>query len=256
MLGKLLKYEFKSTARILIPLYIISIIFSGVCRVFQMLSSKLNILTTPMVLLYVFYFVFMIAIIVVTFIITIQRFYKNLIGDEGYLMFTLPVEPHEHIITKALTAFTWSVSSVIVAAISIFILVFTPGLFDDIKELLAMIPKEMIPNIVYSIGIVIISVISGIFMIYTAISIGQLVTGHKMIGSVVAYFGMYMINQIIMSIILAIFGYFNRGIFTDESAILGVISPILIISLIVYIILCSAYFIVTNYIFKNKLNLE
>ena len=41
----------------------------------------------------VVYFALIVATIAMTFVIIIQRFYKNLLGDEGYLMFTLPVKP-------------------------------------------------------------------------------------------------------------------------------------------------------------------
>ena len=256
MLGKLLKYEFKSTARILIPLYIVAIIFSGICRVFQMISDNLKIMTTPTIMMYVFYVVIMVAIVITTFIIMIQRFYKNLVGDEGYLMFTLPVEPHQHILTKFLTSFTWLVASVVVAVISIFILVFTPKLFDDIRQLLSLIPKDVIPSIIYSILFSIFAAISGIFMIYAAMAIGQLVTGHRVIGSVVAYFGMYVINQIIMTIGLVVYGYFSKNLLFQNDVSFNAISPVFVIALVYDIILCCVYVFTTHYIFKNKLNLE
>ena len=256
MLGKLLKYEFKSTARILIPLYIFAIIFSGICRLFQTISDNFKIMTTPTVLMYIFYVVIMIAIVVTTFIIMIQRFYKNLIGDEGYLMFTLPVEPHQHILTKFITSFTWLAASLVVAVISIFILIFTPKLFDEIRQILSMTPKEMIPSIIYSILFSIFAAISGILMIYAAMAIGQLVTGHRIIGSVVAYFGMYVINQIIMTIGLAVYGYVNKNTLFQNSVSITDIASVFVIALVYDVIICCVYFLATHYIFKNKLNLE
>lgn len=42
----------------------------------------------------------MVALFVLTMIVIIQRFYKGLLCDEGYLMFTLPVKPWQLIATK------------------------------------------------------------------------------------------------------------------------------------------------------------
>lgn len=42
--------------------------------------------------------------LVVTAVILIQRFYKNLLGSEGYLMFTLPVTVSQHLFSKTIIA--------------------------------------------------------------------------------------------------------------------------------------------------------
>jgi len=258
MLSKLLKYEFKSTARILLPMYIAVIIYSALCRGLYMLSEKLRVLEYFIVFMYFLYFVLVVAVVVVTFVLVIQRFYKNLMGDEGYLMFTLPVEPRNHIITKSLTAFIWTIVSVIVAFISIVVLFFSPEVIDGIKEILAQIPAEFVPTVIYTIVLLIFNLLSGIFMIYTAMSIGQLVSGHKLLGSAVAYFGLYVVNQIVMASILGVFGYANRtSLFVESITITSsMLLPLIILITVVYAVFICAYFFVTNYIFKNKLNLE
>ena len=40
-----------------------------------------------------------------TCVVTIQRFYKGLLGQEGYLMFTLPVKNWQLVFSKALVSF-------------------------------------------------------------------------------------------------------------------------------------------------------
>jgi hypothetical protein len=54
-----------------------------------------------------------------TLIVLIQRFYKNLLGDEGYLMFTLPVQSWSHILSKLAVSMLWTVVSGGVALCSI-----------------------------------------------------------------------------------------------------------------------------------------
>ena len=48
-------------------------------------------------------------------IIQIQRFSKNLLGDEGYLMFTLPASVSQHITAKLVVAVLLDVLSVAAA---------------------------------------------------------------------------------------------------------------------------------------------
>ena len=102
MLGKLLKYEIKATARWFLPIYIIIFLFAFINRLinpFQKVGDTytatvegLNFLNFMRGISIFVYFALIVAVIAMTFIIIIQRFYKNLLGDEGYIMFTLPVK--------------------------------------------------------------------------------------------------------------------------------------------------------------------
>ena len=72
------------------------------------------------------------AICVVTFIMTIQRFYKNMLGREGYLMFTLPVSVSKLIWSKLIVVMVWIILSVIVGSVAFMIVIFN---FNDLKLL-------------------------------------------------------------------------------------------------------------------------
>ena len=69
------------------------------------------------------YGILFIGLMVITFVVCIIRFYKSLLGDEGYLMFTLPVETWKHIFNKLLIAMMWSVASGLFAILSILIMI-------------------------------------------------------------------------------------------------------------------------------------
>ena len=97
MFGKLMKYEMKSLSKGLIPLYGAILAVALINSIMWSVSgngptsttstiSGLSQLTAMLV-----YFGLCVAIAVVTFLVVIQRFYKGLLGQEGYLMFTLPV---------------------------------------------------------------------------------------------------------------------------------------------------------------------
>ena len=98
MLGKLLKYELKATSRVFIPLYIAILVVSIV----NGLSLNLEILNIQGLATIVLMCLF-ISLFVITIVVTIQRFNKNLLKDEGYLMFTLPVSSKHLVLSKYLT---------------------------------------------------------------------------------------------------------------------------------------------------------
>ena len=64
----------------------------------------INIKTILSVISMVGYVVLIISISAITLIIMVQRFYKNLLGDEGYLMFTLPVKTWQNVLNKLIFA--------------------------------------------------------------------------------------------------------------------------------------------------------
>ena len=91
MLGKLLKYEFRATARLFLPIYAAIAILAGLMLLLRALpddATGVSFLTFMVGLLYV---VAAFGLFVTTVVVLVSRFYKNLLGAEGYLMFTLPV---------------------------------------------------------------------------------------------------------------------------------------------------------------------
>ena len=80
---KLLKYEWKACARICLPMYAAVLLLAVVNRL-TMTDQVQNLLYgIPTVLMAMLYFAVMVAVFVVTAVILIQRFYKNLLGYEG-----------------------------------------------------------------------------------------------------------------------------------------------------------------------------
>ena len=127
MLGKLLKYEIKATSRILLPLYLVLFVVAVVNRVlnpFEILENAqgFNIQILVNVLSVILYFTIAFSVMAATFIIMIQRFYKNFLGDEGYLSFTLPVETWKHVLSKLLTSMMWIILSILAVIASIIII--------------------------------------------------------------------------------------------------------------------------------------
>ena len=118
---KLLKYEWKACARICLPLYGVLILMSFVTHLLYSIPQNSTFGFMLPAISSMLYMGVMMAAFVVTAVILIQRFYKNLLGSEGYLMFTLPVTVTQHLFSKTIIAVVMIGLSGLSALISIFI---------------------------------------------------------------------------------------------------------------------------------------
>lgn len=268
MLTKLLKYELKATGRKLLPLYGALILFALLNKLF-LVERVFDSLPIPDSLSLIINFIsvfgygcIMTAVFVLTLFITIQRFYKNLLGDQGYLMHTLPLEPRKNIISKLLVSVIWNIVSCLVAGISIFMLIYnanTAKLFTEVFPEIILFLKEN----GYSFSLItfeciilcLLSLCKSIIKIYASISIGHLFNSKRILLSFVSFIGLNILESIFSTIL--------GKLFNLSSIFDSVVQPtmnditIVIIFLVIIEILCfAAYFFITNYILKNKLNLE
>ena len=124
MLGKLLKYELKRSARKFFPLVvgymIVALIFSLMLRYGESVKSP-NFLMI-FIVVSIAYGIAVGALFTVVFTISLTNFHKTLFTDEGYLMLTIPVKPYYHIFTKFISSVIWSAASMIVFVLSLLLI--------------------------------------------------------------------------------------------------------------------------------------
>ena len=130
MLGKLLKYEMKASARTLLPLYIGTLLVAAVCSftltswihtntgIFENVATNARHSEIFSGFVFLLFFCLCVAIVVLTAMIVIQRFNKSLIGDEGYLMFTLPVTHVQLLSSKLLAGILWILLGTVIMGLS------------------------------------------------------------------------------------------------------------------------------------------
>ena len=120
MLSKLLKYEFRATGRIMLPVYALLLVTAGGTSVTGSLmgrypeSTVLSIFRTLFMTLFAFT---TFGVLLLTLVLMVYRFYKNLMTDEGYLMFTLPVSRSLLIWSKLIVSMAWGILSAVLAAL-------------------------------------------------------------------------------------------------------------------------------------------
>ncbi len=259
MLGKLMKYEYRATARWFLPLYTALLIFAVINKYLPpaqvtAIEGAFNIKQIITVITMFAYFFLVVGLMVVTFVVVIQRFYKSLLGDEGYLMFTLPVKTWEHVTSKLFIALFWNLLSIIIAFGSVLLLIPT----QDLRELsrsLKQISEYLWPaGFIVIIVLCLVSLAFGIIIMYAAIALGHLFNKHKLLASFGMYLGISTLSQMIAMLAMPFFikpltnsliaptpTQFNT-LFLGISAVTAAMAV--------------GYFAVTNIILKRKLNLE
>lgn len=229
MYRKLCKYEFKSIARTLLPIYLAVIVVSlinavsmGIGDLFQTrsgadgmmfsihASDTANTLLGLMNMTIFFaYFGVMVALFVLTLVVIIQRFYKGLLCDEGYLMFTLPVKPWQLIASKGTAAFVMGIASGAAAVLSILILmcgatgpveffssIFDPRIWSSLfRELAETFPKWGLYVLLYCFEGLLLCIVGGmaaLFQVYVSMALGHLSNKHRILMAIIAYIALSM----------------------------------------------------------------
>lgn len=268
MLGKILKYDLKATARLMVPACLIFIVISIVNKLCLEigLGNDYNSLLLRMTQFFTFtlYFLSAVTISIVTTVFVVIHFYKTMAGEQGYLTHTLPAQTETLVISKLICALIWKLIIAILITSSIFFM-----LFGHIAEISSYLSEDLsfmwrgfqeIYNVdvnIYSILFTISSVVGAIMSLVTyfaCIALGNLSNKHKVMSAVFSYIGFYVVLRIVRLIIDIIFNGLNTDI--AKEAIFQMGSGKMIFDIMFNIIISAILYLVTVYIFKRKLNLE
>ncbi|NLC19320.1 MAG: hypothetical protein GX757_08925 [Clostridiales bacterium] len=256
MLGKLIKHEFKATTRLLLPIYLVLIALAMICKLVHSLDIFKGILSLIPGTIKIVYIISIFASLLITVVLTVMRFYKNLVSDEGYLMFTLPVKASGLISSKLLVSVCWLLINAALVYLT-YLFVFPGKTKQIIESLLSIIELEFGSRSTFLITefaiVMLISIVDTILLFYVSIAIGQLFYRHKIAFSAAAYIGVYTIYQFIAAIILLIVSLFSNDFIFSITALSRIIFPFFIFF---YLALAVALYTATNYIFSKRLNLE
>ncbi len=295
MLGKLIKHDFHSLSRVLLPTQLAVLaatILASLGFAFNIRTGTSSIEATGFLSLLkmltgflsgIMLLAIIAASILVAFII-FQRFYKNLMCSEGYLTFTLPVSTSEILWSKLITAMLWTIISsvVIFICVNIFVLFGTAesGFINTeayreigkaLHEVNALLGARIIWPILELVLFSIVATAYSILQIYLALIIGGIVSQkHKILAAI----GFYFVINIAVSILSTTAQFFLNGSmaasfnkldnmhYEDSSAleayniIFGAIQPYFWFYLVFSLAITAGLFLISHYFLKNKLNLE
>lgn len=206
MIGKLLKYELRATARTMLPLYLVMFAATILTAVDVSTNLSRNIIIDTII--NAIFFIAVFVVIVVSFLLILQRYYKNLLGSEGYLMFTLPVTTQQNIFSKALTALIWIVCSISVGAGCGLLFIHITGDVSEFRRQLRFVWQTWSDNgnphvfLFLLITLVTVGALARIIQVYAAISVGHQWSNHRILGSLIAYMVFAVIEGLIYYLIV------------------------------------------------------
>lgn len=276
MLKKLIKYDMKATARnfgvlyiVVMALAILSAILNAVCSSFPV-NDAFNPLHVMQGILGVLYGISLFGVNFFTIIICMRFFYDNLFKDEGYLMHTLPVTPAKLIWSKVITSAIWGIATAVLSILSLLVVGGEMGRINprwsdfDFSQFLqhpAYISVALMAILTAVVGVVFIEL-----WICASLSIGSLLAKYHRAVCVGMLIAFGVVHVIIIICIMAAgenvpqsSWIFQLGRTLASSGEDGgyVAANIVMACVSAYMALFSLiYFVITQAIMKNHLNLE
>ncbi len=252
MLGKLIKHELRAMLSKSTLIGIIFLIVAVIIRILTLFEDAIENIPSVMVSFIFLVFIFTVGLVGLNFyalFMSGSRFQKNLFGDEGYLMHTLPVPSYYHIITKFVSGLVMWILANIVSLISVAIAFLgvedLTGIIDTINELFEVIAEYPLQSFM-----IFIMMVSGycalIFLCYLCVSITNFVSKGKGAVNALLVIGALIVNNVITTLIME---------FISNSDINSEIVVYLIYTAY-FGIVAAIFFFVTNRIISRNLNLE
>ena len=276
MLGKLLKHEFKATARTMLPMFGVVLVLSllanlSFTRIADTDSGALDILFG---LFIVAFFLGLFTMGVMSLVVMIQRFYKNVLGEEGYLTLTLPVNVHEIVWSKLIVSFVWFLATGLIAMAAVFIAVFTltsselgemfrnmPSFGEMMRmffEETGVTPLQLTGAIAQFAAMIILSSLTACLHFYAAMALGHSFSNNKVLLSVVFFVALSFLFQFLSSVL----GFVADGLvlirWGAESGTVWVntMQELLLSSTVYTLIEGVILYLLTTYCLKHRLNLS
>lgn len=274
MLGKLIKYEFKSTGKFMLLMYALLIALSSIMSVGlalnldEVLTAVADRFDIGGLIIGLFAFLVVTVFVILNFVVicgmffyAISRFKNNLLGDEGYLMNTLPVKVRDNILSKAIVSVIWTLAGFLVAVLSYFILflgVVGTDIFGNVSEAFTMIHWSNVNVFEFAVVIFemclmgLVAIVNIYFNIYASMAIGYSADTHRTAKSIGVFILLQMATSVFETFTLTPFQLSG----TDTPFLIGGIHMSLWYAIIVNLIEIIAFYLITHHFLSKKLNLQ
>ena len=272
MLGKLLKHEFRATGRIMLPVLgvvaILAVLGNFSLRTIDQVEHLFP--TILLGLLIGAFFLGMFAAWVVAIVLMIRRFRTNLLGDEGYLMFTLPTNVHELVWSKLIVSFVWFVLTLLVIGLVMCgtvlhlselnigqVLAGFPS-WAEIRQALAEagIPlgKLVLLGGEYLAGMILAS-LSACLQVYASLAIGHSFSKDKILLSILAFVAISILTSILGSGVGVVMFQDLELLNENGPAVIELLLRMSGRTLLLTLLQAAALYAITTGMLKKRLNL-
>ena len=272
MLGKLLKHEFRATGRIMLPLIgaelLLSILAGLSVRGLDRIQN-MSFLGTTYILTLIVFFLGLFAVGVVALVLMIQRFYRNLLRDEGYLAMTLPVSVDEHIWSKLIVSFVWFAAVAVLSVLAMLVMMAVGSkisflgdvnfreLFDMLREGIRVVGAgNLWLFVLEGLLLCFLASASTCLRCYSALAIGHSAANHKLLLSFVAYIVIGIAVSVVQnSLMIGILPRIDPGMILSGLTSAAQVHAYIGAGIVAAALYCALFYFLTRWFMKNKLNL-
>lgn len=286
MLRKLFRYDMKYTARLVLPLMLLTLGTTLLGSIAMKLLTNMRytgggdetmgriLLTIALGLIVAGSIFILVAFAVISSFIVFVRFYKNFFSDEGYLTHTLPVKSSTHMFSKTWSTLLWVIITLLAVVFFVFIYMLIGAaphgsLFDtevlrDIGSFFQTLGATMTPSRlligIETVLMILTSIVFATFMIFTAITIGAVVAKkHKILAAIGFYYLINMVVSVVTVLLFFIVIFASSGNLMLAGSLFshpeGVIHFSLLFFIVLYLALSAGGFALCNRLIKRRLNL-
>lgn len=271
MLIRLMKHEFRATARIMLPLYLILLVTAVGANLTTrgILNTGFVILDMLGVLLITAFFIAIMGVCVMSVVVMIQRFYKNLLGDEGYVMMTLPVSVHQQVWSKLIVSSVWFLLTGVAVILACSIMAYQVGLItqffrvlgDFLSQLTAYYALNGAAFAAELLALCFVSIAVVCLQFYAALSMGHSRPSHKLAWSVLFYFVLQFVFQMVFAVLVAVFDetplhhWFLR-VFDFQINGMQALHLFMLVMILLSVVYGAVFYFLTTFFLKKHLNLE
>ncbi len=277
MLGKLLKHEWRAVWKVptlLLGILMLIGLIAGLTFSMPIWDSDwVGLPMSGVMLIMTFFFALSGMNIGITIYLGV-RYYKSMFTDEGYLTHTLPVSAREILLSKVITMSAWNLIAVVGIVVSLMLFGgmgllslrsalgdFSREVFRALAELPGLLREPEMRGFqsfcASMILMMLLSCFSGTMMLIGAITLGQMVRKHRILGAIGAYFGINAVVQTINTVVLMplMFGTMNSYRWDMESPFPIFTTFYTAMSLVFVAVAIGLYFL-CEYLIKRQLELE
>ena len=264
MLMKLMKHEFRATSRIMLPMFLVVLVTAVGANISARTLMEVDnaFMNTLGVLVLSAFMIAIMAVCVIALLLMIQRFYKNLLQDEGYVMMTLPVSIHQQVWSKLLVSLIWFAATVAVICCAFFVLLFNIEFVIECFNVLGRLLEEYYvpPEFMQALSVLgdllllfIVGTIGECLHIYASMAIGHSFPSHKVVWSVGLYFGIEFAAQFIVGIFMVLFyGFDSFGLVSMIAQNeIGAVHIMLLLAVLGQVVLDAVFYFLTTYFYQQ-----
>ena len=271
MLRKLLKHEFRATSRIMGPLYLILLVTAVGANLSSrmLLDSNSHLLNMVGFLLVMAFVVAIIGVCVMSLVLMIQRFYKNLLGDEGYVMFTLPASVHQHVWSKLIVSSVWFLATGVAVCLAFVVMVYEVGFMGQLLHGLRLLLEQLTAYYALNgtaialemLAVMFLSLVIFSLQFYAAMAVGYSFANHKGLLSVAFFFGSQFALQLLGTVLIYAadatgFDFWLARLLDWSAHGMAAFHLSMLVVIVFEVLYGAIFYFVTTWFLKNRLNLE